>query len=689
MTKRQAIGYIVCLFFSSIPLHTSRRFNLLILLLVGTILVALYTNSFYSPWILDDQPNIVDNGPLHLTEISLPSLKSTFFAKPLSPGTLYRPLACMSFALNWWLSQNNTFGYHLVNISIHILTAFFLYLTCLELLKLVLSRDDFFHAGGAMALFASLFWAVNPLQTQAVTYIVQRMASMAALFSIVGILFYLKLRTTDNTIKRTVYGISTIAAFLCAIASKENAVVFPISLLLIEFIFFRSIDNIPNTIKKYKPFTFLLVLAIAGVLVLGALHLLAPYINHDGRTFSLTERILTQPRVLIFYLSQLFFPLASRLSLEHDVVLSTSPFTPWTTLPAILACLALIVFGLLGHRKAPLLSLAILFFFINHSVESSIIPLELMFEHRNYQPSLFLFLPVASWCIRPIVHSAIRPTRFLLPAIAIGLLVFFGINTAIRNQAWSSALVLMQDAHDKAPNSNRAATNLAKEYFLLGDLDRALSLSEQAFHLWHPTRNYAGAISLNAQGVVYNRRGDNVRATQLFQQSLAYLPQYAEAKKNLIVSLCKQNRYEEALAQFSDHSGNTAYRDPLLQAAIQLHLKQPEKALITLRTIPRENILAVEIMTGIGKSLSTMGHHRQAEFFLRQAAGFSPLAVLIQIENFLRDGKTEEAETACRQMFIRYRAADIFDRLAHNEPSGIPINRDLVQPFIIQQIPRG
>jgi len=670
-------------------LHINRRFNFFILLLLSTILVVLYANSFHSPWILDDLPNIVNNGPLHLTEISFSALKSTFFAKPLRPGPVYRPLACMSFALNWLFSQDNTFGYHVVNISIHILTAFFLYLTCLKILKLVITEDDLQRSGQAIALFASLLWAANPMQTQAVTYIVQRMASLAALFSIIGILFFLKARTADNAVKRSVYGITTLAAFLCAIASKENAIVFPVSLLLIEWIFFRSHDNNFLSIKKHKPKRLLLMLTTAGFLFLGILYLLTPYINYDGRTFSLTERLLTQPRVLIFYLSQLFFPLASRLSLEHDVVLSSSLVSPLTTLPAILAWIALIVGGILIRRRAPLLTLAILFFFINHSVESSIIPLELIFEHRNYQPSLFLFLPLASWCIRPIVHPDSRLARTIFTAFAIGLIFFFGINTSIRNQAWSSAFTLMQDAHDKAPNSNRAATNLAKEYFLLGNLDRALLLSEQAFHLWHPTKNYAEAISLNAQGVVYNRRGDDVNATRFFQRSLAYVPQYAEAKTNLIVSLCKQNRYDEALAQFSEDSGKTAYRNPHLQAAIQLHLKHPEKALTTLRSVSRENILAVEIMTGIGKALSAMGHYRQAEFYLRQAAGFSPLAALIQIENFLRDGKVEEAEAACRQMFVRYRAADIFNRLVRDEPTSFPISRDLLKPFILERIPKG
>ena len=104
---------------------------------------------------------------------------------------------------------------------------------------------------------------------------------------------------------------------------------------------------------------------------------------------------MTEPRVLCIYLSQLFYPVPTRLSIEHDIIYSTSLIRPWTTLPAILGVFFLI--GLAGRqmRRRPMLSFAILFFFLNHAVESSVLPLELIFEHRNYLPSMFLFVPVA------------------------------------------------------------------------------------------------------------------------------------------------------------------------------------------------------------------------------------------------------------------------------------------------------
>ena len=115
--------------------------------------------------------------------------------------------------------------------------------------------------------------------------------------------------------------------------------------------------------------------------------------------FTLKERLLTEPRIIIYYLSEIFYPMASRLSLVHDIKISTSFFKPWTTIPAILAIISLLGIGLSQAIKRPIIAFAIFFYFINHIIESTILPLELIFEHRNYLPSFFLFFPVATGLI--------------------------------------------------------------------------------------------------------------------------------------------------------------------------------------------------------------------------------------------------------------------------------------------------
>ena len=172
--------------------------------------------------------------------------------------------------------------------------------------------------------------------------------------------------------------------------------IFPIALMLIEATFFQDL-------RRAKTKRIILWVTVGGgILVIGAGTLL--FLNSspistilsgfENRPFTLLQRLMTQPRALVYYLSQIFYPVPTRLSVEHEIMISTSLLNPWTTLPAFGLILGLIGFGLWKMQKMPVLSFAILFFFLNHSIESSVLDLELVFEHRNYLPSFFLFFPV-------------------------------------------------------------------------------------------------------------------------------------------------------------------------------------------------------------------------------------------------------------------------------------------------------
>ena len=179
------------------------------------------------------------------------------------------------------------------------------------------------------------------------------------------------------------------------------------------------------------------------------------------------QRLMTEPRIVVFYLSQIFYPIISRYSIEHDIAVSTSLLDPWSTLPGIILVLVLIGIGLSQMRKRPILSFAILFFFLNHVIESSIIPLELVFEHRNYLPSLFLFLPVAvaiKWLL-DYYKKRNRSLAVILVAFVTILLILLGTGTYTRNRVWLTERTLWEDAAKKAPGSNRPLHNLAWAYY--------------------------------------------------------------------------------------------------------------------------------------------------------------------------------------------------------------------------------
>ncbi len=168
-------------------------------LLIIFLLVPIYFNSFHAEWQMDDRPNILDNPGLRINDLSPQSLWGTFFANQGKETKLFRPLPCLTFALNWYTGRTNPLGYHLVNLAFHIATAGVLYRLIIKLLSLSnysRRRDPAWIQN--VALLTTVLWAIHPIQTQAVTYIVQRMAVMAAFFYVLGILAFLEARTATE-----------------------------------------------------------------------------------------------------------------------------------------------------------------------------------------------------------------------------------------------------------------------------------------------------------------------------------------------------------------------------------------------------------------------------------------------------------------------------------------------------------
>ena len=324
------------------------------LVLIILLIFPIYTNTLNASWQLDDDPNIVNNSRLHIDNLLPSTLYKTFFAYPGTEIKLYRPLPMLTFALNWYFGRDDPAGYHLINILIHIFTSFVLLaltwtLFRTPILKGRYSKQDVYF----ISLLSATLWAINPIQTQAVTYIVQRMAAMATLFYLLGILFYIKARISQTPLKRVLLFLLCFISLLCALGSKENAAIFPIALILVEISFF------PKLIMKGLKFPFPRLVAEISTIVF----LLSIFMYSKGnfffflrgydsiRYFDLWERLITQPRVIIFYLTQIFYPIPQRLSVSHDIQVATSIIDPWTTLPTILIIVILIFVGISQLKK--------------------------------------------------------------------------------------------------------------------------------------------------------------------------------------------------------------------------------------------------------------------------------------------------------------------------------------------------
>ncbi len=249
--------------------------------------------------------------------------------------------------------------------------------------------------------------------------------------------------------------------------------------------------------------------------------------GYDERPFSLLERLMTQPRIILMYISQLFFPLPHRLSIAHDVTLSVSLFEPWTTLPALVIVIGSIALAFKNANRYPLLTFAILFYFLNHVVESSVLPLELVFEHRNYLPSMFIFLPLAAGLLT--LFDRLRHHSGFYYATAIGIIILvvvgFGLGTYTRNKAWATPQTLWLDASAKAPGSIRPLVNLGiqlawKENPTSDNLRHALVLFQHSLELV-PSRAKEKSEILGNIASVYFHQNAYEKAVEFYRQALS------------------------------------------------------------------------------------------------------------------------------------------------------------------------
>ena len=295
------------------------QFKNLSFFLSGGMIVALvliiYSNSFQSPWILDDYHNVVDNPKIQINSLSLKNIKGCFFSSIAEPEKLYRPLSCLTFALNALIGGKNVFGYHLVNILLHAATSLILMWLLLLVFRtpaLVKIPDSEKHF---IIILSTILWAVNPVQIQAITYIVQRMAALCAFFSLMSLGFFLKARLSESNKERIFFTIFSAAGFTCAVLSKENGFTTLFLLLTLEYFLFR---NGEYKILARKEF----ILAFLIFFLLSTFYLFYHSSFSDlqalyaKRPFSIYERLLTQPKILLYYLSLIVYPLPQRLSLN-------------------------------------------------------------------------------------------------------------------------------------------------------------------------------------------------------------------------------------------------------------------------------------------------------------------------------------------------------------------------------------
>ena len=458
-----------------------------------------YAPGLSGGFLFDDYPNIVDNHGVQPTEASLASLVRAALSSPSSD--FKRPLASLSFAANYLASGLDPYWMKFTNVLIHLLNGMLAFLFARALLQ---TQPDVRAHAGTLAAWISGAWMVLPVNLTAVLYVVQRMESMANVFVLLGLLGYLAARQRMHAadLKAPCQGWRTgkAACLMCAcsltlptavgLLAKETAVMLPLYAALVEWVLFgfRRPDHRADW-RVIGLFSVVLVLPMFAGLAWLLPGILRPE-TWATRDFTLGSRLLSEARIVTDYIGWILVPVPNALSFYHDDFhVSTGLFQPWTTFFGIIALVMLLILGLWLRRRWPLASLGILFFLGCHLLTGSILPLELIYEHRNYFASFGLLLaivpPLAALTPIPTTGFDGSPATpyFAVPrrTLLLALMLWWTALTTLTALAWGDPLHLAEELAARAPLSPRAQYELGRTYIIYSHYDPSSPFTRLAY----------------------------------------------------------------------------------------------------------------------------------------------------------------------------------------------------------------
>lgn len=533
-------------------------------LIVG-VAILIYSNSIHGAFVLDDETSITHNYVIkNLHDFLFEGVGYSFNPR--------RFVTYLTFALNYHWGGLDVTGYHIFNLAIHAITALLVYLLCrLTLLTPFFAAPPTMPGGAAgqgrgyqtlIPLLAALLFVCHPVQTQAVTYIVQRTAALVTLFYVLSLVCYVKGRLCAEHPGRPLSARSTgwfalaLLAAIAAMRTKEISFTLPFVVALYEFSFFKN--------SAGKKLLFLLPVLLSLVVVpLGFLGSPKPIgellsdvsaMTRETVDISRGNYLLTQFRVIVTYLRLLIFPVNQNLDYDYPI------YRSFFTLPVLLSFLLLLslmvtAFYLYyrsgarrpGRASGPetrLIGFGILWFFITLSVESSIIPIrDVIFEHRLYLPSAGAFLAVAATACRAADSRLFR----WLPFLVVISIPVFAFATFQRNLVWQSEVAIGADTANKSPSKPRALTNYGFALIKAGQVDQAFAPLQKALAI-----DLTNPQAYNHLGSAFLKKNMIEDAIQAFRNVIALSPDYPEAHRNLGAALSAAGRMDEAVVELSE-----------------------------------------------------------------------------------------------------------------------------------------
>lgn len=432
----------------------SSRAILASLLFILLILVGVFWNGLHSGFFFDDSPSILEATGVRMEKLSFASLHDALTSG--ISGPTQRPLSQLSFALNHYVSGFDPFVFKLTNLVIHAINGLLVFLLALRLIN-PYNRRNKASTPLVIAGLVSAAWLLHPIQLLPVLHVVQRMTSLSAAFLLAAFLLHISTREHDWSSHKGRLIAAWFFLWPLSVLSKETGLLFPLFVLAWEVIIRApgyGMDRFSRTLAAAM--VAILLTAAAYLITTSGRWILAGY---EFRDFSLGERLLTEGRVLWFYLSMIAFPRLDTFGLQHDdIAISTNLLSPWTTLASLIGLLALTSSAWILRKRLPLASFGIAWFLVGHLMESTILPLEIAHEHRNYLPLFGILLSVFSLLTKPLKTNGVQKTLSL--AFSAAFIVFLAFITALRAHAFGDTLRLSQfevEHHEKSPRAQYEA----------------------------------------------------------------------------------------------------------------------------------------------------------------------------------------------------------------------------------------
>lgn len=499
---------------------------------------SLYMSGIKAPWYFDDYINIVENPLTNNLGLAFSNIYKQ------------RGVSYFSFAINYALAGMDPIWFRLTNIALHAGTALLAWRILVRL-----------YGESLVALAGALFFLVHPLQTQAVTYIVQRMAGMATFFCLLSVYVYIKARESMAERKNgSLYWYSGAVLFAAlSIWTKQNTIFIPFIIMAVDYaIIDKENFSVKKSLWRIVPFFVISAIAVcqqfydnSNFIVemsdkaqtytdilsskLSSQNVVQP--AHAGSAFNAMPMRYFSTELIVYwlYIKLFFFPVGQMVDYSWPVVEHVFNLKSILALSGFALLIALVHHFRLWSRR---LIFGLAWVVLALALESSFIPLDPVFEHRLYLPFLGGIVIINE------LFFARMPSRLQMTMVVTALVVFSSM-TVMRNALWASPIGLWHDNAQKAPNSARVYSNLAKAYYDQGDVQNAERYFESALQL-DPEQ----ATACSGLGVLYFHSNRRAAGLPLLEKAVRLAPKNELYLRNLAVAYDLSGRREEAEALY-------------------------------------------------------------------------------------------------------------------------------------------